>query len=125
MKIEVANGEIVDKVTILYIKLKRIKSPEKLVNIKLEYDLLNESMHEMGIDDSSKQFQALLAVNMRLWDIEDKLRIKESEQQFDQEFIELARSVYFENDIRSEIKKAINMETGSKIIEEKEYVKYR
>ncbi len=125
MKIEVANGEIVDKVTILYIKLNRIKSTEKLANIKLEYDFLNQSMQDIGIDDNSKHYQDLLAVNMRLWDIEDKLRIKESKQEFDDEFIQLARCVYFENDIRSEIKKLINVETGSTVIEEKEYVKYR
>jgi hypothetical protein len=124
MKIEVANGEIVDKVTILYIKLNRIKSPEKLINIQIEYDLLMKAMNALGIDHKNQHYQDLLAVNMHLWDIEDKLRIKESNHSFDQEFIDLARSVYFENDKRSEIKKTINLETGSTVIEEKEYVKY-
>ena len=125
MQIEISIGELVDKVTILSIKLEKIKNPDKLKNIKKEYDLLYESMKKTGITKDSEQFINLVQVNLSLWDIEDKIRIKEANKQFDDDFIQLARSVYFENDKRAEIKKQINLTFGSDLIEEKEYVQYK
>lgn len=125
MKIEIANGEIVDRVSILDIKLKKVKAADKLKNIELEYQLLLPMMNTLGISLDSPVYLELLETNTALWEIEDNLRIKEAAKEFDAEFIELARSVYFQNDIRAEIKRRINMETGSLIIEEKDYVKYK
>lgn len=125
MKIDISIGELVDKVTILSIKLEKIKNPEKLKNISKEYDLLYKSMQNMGITKDSNDFKNLFQVNLRLWDIEDKIRIKEANKEFDDDFIQLARSVYFENDKRAEIKKQINLTFGSDLIEEKEYVQYK
>jgi len=124
MKIEVSIGEIVDKITILSIKLKKIKNEEKLKNIRKEFEILKLSLKELSISTNLTEFTRLKEVNLKLWDIEDKIRIKEAKQEFDDEFIQLARSVYFENDKRSEIKKDINLKFGSDLIEEKEYVKY-
>ena len=124
MEIEVSNGDLVDKITILQIKLRKIESAEKRINIQKEFDLLHQKMSVIGVAESSETFQRLLTINQRLWDIEDQIRIKESKKEFDSEFIELARSVYFENDKRAAIKREINLQTGSQLIEEKEYVPY-
>jgi len=125
MEIEVSNGDLVDKVSILRIKLERISSSEKLFNIKKEFDLLYDKMASIAITEESAEYQRLLEINKRLWDIEDRIRYKESEKKFDDEFIDLARQVYIENDKRSEVKREINIHTGSILIEEKEYVTYR
>ena len=125
MKIEVSNGEIVDKITILEIKLEKIKNPEKLQNVKKEYDLLKVCLTDIGLDSDHHLYKQLKEVNLKLWDIEDLLRIKEQKKVFDAEFIELARSVYFTNDVRAEIKKEINNLLGSNLFEEKEYVDYK
>ncbi len=129
MKIEVSYGEIVDKYSILWIKSRRIKDEEKLKNIKLELMELNSIMCSIpywsnGGGRFKKLVQDLDDVNEKLWDIEDKLREKESKKEFDQEFIELARSVYFTNDSRAKIKKEINILTKSGFIEEKSYAPY-
>jgi len=124
MKIEVSNGELVDKLTILEIKLNKITDKSKLINISKEYNLLKLAMNSAGLDSESEEYKQLMKVNLLLWNIEDKIRIKESKQEFDDEFISLARSVYFENDKRSEIKKRINLLSGSALIEEKQYVDY-
>lgn len=125
MKIEVSNGELIDKITILYIKTQKVKNEAKLINIRKEYELLSEDMKELGINEKTPEFQELITVNTALWEIEDKIRIKEAKQEFDDEFIQLARSVYFENDTRAEIKKRINEMTQSLLVEEKEYVEYK
>ena len=125
MKIEVSNGEIIDKITILEIKLEKVKNAEKLKNIQTEYDLLIKHLPELGVDQEHDLFIQLKAVNLKLWEIEDLLRIKEQKKEFDAEFIELARSVYFTNDDRAEIKKEINKLSGSTLFEEKEYVDYK
>ncbi len=125
MKIEVANGEIVDKITILKIKEQKIQNPEKLRNIQKELSELLPAMQILGITESDETYQELLKTNLTLWDIEDQLRIKESKQEFDAEFIQLARSVYFQNDIRSELKRKINIMTKSTLIEEKDYIQYK
>jgi hypothetical protein len=124
MKIEVSVGEAVDKLSILEIKLERIGDPAKLANLRTEYDLLLEDLGRAGISSDSEDFRDLKAVNQRLWEIEDQIRRKERDGAFDEEFIELARSVYRENDRRFEIKARINRRTGSRLVEEKEYVDY-
>jgi len=125
MKIEVSNGEILDKITILSIKLEKFKSEAKRKNVRMEYDQLHPLLDAIGIDEASEEFKQLLAVNLRLWEIEDRLRLKEAGGAFDDEFIGLARDVYFQNDRRAAIKRRINDISGSRLIEEKEYVDYR
>ncbi len=125
MKIEISTGELVDKVTILAIKLEKFKDEAKKANVKKEYDILTIPMNSAGITVNSKEFKDLKDVNLKLWHIEDDIRIKEQKKEFDSEFIELARSVYFTNDVRAEIKKEINLKYKSDLIEEKEYVDYK
>jgi hypothetical protein len=124
MKIDVSIGEVIDKATILYIKLHKIQDEVKLGNIRHEYDLILACMKAVGIPLESDDFQSLLKVNQTLWDIEDRIRIKEKEKTFDPEFIELARSVYRNNDKRAELKKQINLKFGSDLVEEKQYADY-
>lgn len=125
MKIEVSNAELADKVSILAIKLIKITSSEKLENIRKEYELLQPLLLAAGISQQTPEYQQLQQINLELWDIEDRIRLKESRRQFDEEFIQLARSVYLKNDQRAAIKRRINLNTGSKLIEEKQYVDYR
>lgn len=123
MKIEVSIGEIVDKLSILQIKKNNIKDELKLINVINEYNYLNNIVfNELKIEESD--FFNLVIINERLWDIEDKIRDKEKEKLFDNDFIELARSVYITNDKRSEIKKEINLKYCSLFIEEKSYQRY-
>ena len=117
MKIEAS----VDKITILGIKLERIKDPEKSARVKLEYDLLKDALEREHANIDEEDVTELRAVNSRLWDIEDRLRVKHRDGEFDDEFVELAKSVYLENDKRYEIKSRINRKAGSRIVEEKEY----
>lgn len=125
MKVEVSNGELVDKVSILQIKLNKIKSEDKLKNVKAEFDILFSEMKKLGVDETTPEYIELIKVNTDLWEIEDKIRVKELKKEFDEEFIELARSVYFQNDKRFELKKKINAATNSSLFEEKEYVDYK
>lgn len=125
MKIDVSIGEVVDKVTILSIKIDKFKNPDKRANVQKEYEILASEMEKAGIALNSAEFKALKEVNLKLWHIEDAIRVKESKQEFDAEFIKLARSVYFINDERAAIKKQINLKFGSHLIEEKEYVEYK
>lgn len=125
MKIDVSIGEIVDKLTILSIKLDKFKDPEKRKNVEKEYQILLQSLKTSDITPESEEFKKLKTINLKLWDIEDKIRVKEAEKSFDDEFIELARSVYFTNDERATIKKQINLKFNSDLIEEKEYVSYK
>lgn len=123
MKIEVSIGEIVDKLSILKIKKNNIKDELKLVNVINEYDYLhNIVFNKLKIDEND--FFNLVIINERLWDIEDKIRDKEKEKSFDSDFVELARSVYFTNDKRAEMKKGINLKYGSLFVEEKSYNHY-
>jgi hypothetical protein len=123
--IPVSKAELVDKVTILDIKLQNIKDQNKLLNIRKEYNELYEVMNNsLGMTKESEEYKELLEVNKELWNIEDKIRDKERKKQHDDKFIELARSVYFSNDKRSEIKKKINTKYNSSITEEKSYQKY-
>ena len=121
MKIEVSIGEILDKISILEIKKNKIKDSEKLKNINNEFNTLVES-YPSYIDQF--EYKDLLKINSLLWDIEDRLRLKEKNKKFDEEFIRLARDVYFTNDKRSVIKKKINIRLGSDLIEEKSYEDY-
>ncbi len=123
MKIEVSNGEIADKLTIIEIKLKHINDEGKLKNLKNEYEVLNEAVSKI-IDKDHELYKQLLAINQELWDIEDKIRDLERDKDFGDEFVQTARAVYFTNDKRSEIKRKINELTGSNLIEEKSYQKY-
>lgn len=125
MKIDISTGELVDKVTILAIKLEKFKDEAKKANVQKEYDILTVPMNSAGIKVNSKEFLALKEVNLKLWHIEDDIRIKESKKEFDKDFIELARSVYFINDDRAKIKKDINLKYKSDLVEEKEYVDYK
>jgi len=123
MKIEVSNGEIADKLTIIELKLERISDPDKLKNLKKEYTILDEAvMSFMKKDDPL--YRELYQINSELWEIEDRIRDLERNKDFGEEFIQTARSVYFSNDKRSEIKRKINMITGSGLVEEKSYEKY-
>ncbi|MFO7839804.1 MAG: DUF6165 family protein [Desulfosalsimonadaceae bacterium] len=124
MKIEVSLGELVDKVSILAIKLEKIQAGEKLANIRKEYGLLYRKMREAGISEDSSEYRDLYAINLKLWEIEDRIRAREAAKTFDDEFIELARSVYKENDQRAAVKREINLKYGSAIIEEKSYAAY-
>ena len=127
MKIEVSNGEILDKITILVIKSKKITDPTKLKNINNELDELKSFLDVVGYESNStvnSLVKELESVNEKLWNVEDKLRDKERSKQFDDEFIKLARDVYFTNDERAKIKKHLNEVTNSKLVEEKSYQKY-
>ena len=126
MKIEISHGEIVDKLTILQIKKTNITDPIKLDNIVKEYDyILSVVENDLGISTESPEYLELLSINNELWVIEDDIRDKERDKVFDNEFIELARSVYTTNDKRAEIKKKINLKYGSLFVEEKSYSNYR
>ena len=123
MKIEVSNGEILDKLTILQIKLERVKDEHKLKNIRKEYDELRKEASSVMSQDNPL-YKALYDVNCELWDIEDHIRDLERRKDFGTDFIETARSIYFKNDRRAEIKKKINIVTSSGLTEEKSYEKY-
>ena len=120
-------GELLDKITILRIKQARILDAAKLANVRLELALLEQTWRDCGGagHDVALDERALQNVNERLWDIEDRIRDKEARQTFDREFIELARAVYVSNDERAAIKKRINTQLGSRIVEEKSYRQYR
>jgi hypothetical protein len=122
----VSPGELIDKLTILVIKSQRMTDPAKLANVRTELRLLRETWagSRWAASDIKADEAALLAVNERLWDIEDRIRDKERDKAFDARFIELARSVYIENDQRAAIKKRINTALGSTIVEEKSYAAY-
>ena len=127
MKIEISNGEIVDKMTILELKLDKIKNIVQLENITKEWEILNDCVMNLfqifGDKSLYNKVDQLSEVNSKLWDIEDWIRDCEKEQRFDKEFVELARSVYKLNDERSEIKRHINLLTKSRLVEEKSYSK--
>jgi hypothetical protein len=125
--VPISPGELLDKITILRIKAKRMADPKKLANVRLELNALEETWHGLGVAaaDIQSDIAGLLAVNERLWVIEDDIRDKERAQAFDAEFVRLARAVYFENDERAAIKRRINVKLGSALIEEKSYAEYK
>ena len=127
MQVEISIGELFDKLTILEIKMEKIKNNSQLENIRKEWDTLNDkSMSILSIFADQllfKKIYKLEEINRQLWDIEDWIRECEKQERFDKEFVELARSVYKLNDKRSKIKRDINLITKSNIIEEKSYSK--
>lgn len=125
VNIEISNGEFLDKISILEIKMKKITNYEQKKNIEKEYYYLLQQMN--GLLDNKKikeLYQELKSVNQKLWNIEDSVRFKEKQNIFDNEFIDLARNVYKTNDCRSKIKKKINQISESNFIEEKSYEPY-
>ena len=119
-------GEFFDKITILEIKKKKIHDKEKLSNVNNELTELRniEQTYNLENFQLNNLIKKLYNVNLELWDIEDKIRILEKSKSFDSEFIQLARSVYFKNDLRANLKKEINIKSKSNLIEEKSYEKY-
>ena len=125
IKTPVSLGELVDKISILYIKNSNIKDEAKLKLIRDEMDMLIKTLDEhISKDKIQIYLDSLIEINSKLWVIEDDIRDCERRKKFDQKFIELARSVYFTNDKRSEVKLNINNKFGSKIVEVKSYEKY-
>jgi len=119
----VSLGELIDKITILEIK-KVFMTGIKLKNVDKELKLLKNLIQDKNLEIDVDLINNLKEVNKKLWKIEDKIRIKERDKEFDKDFIELARSVYKENDKRSSIKKEINLQYYSELVEEKSYHKY-
>jgi hypothetical protein len=126
IQVPVSPGEVLDKITILEIKSERIKDADKVANVNRELELLSASWLEaVDQDDTVCRIHAeLKAINEALWEIEDDVRDKERAREFDQVFIELARSVYVTNDQRANAKKELNIYLGSEIVEEKSYQDY-
>ncbi|MBN1905751.1 MAG: hypothetical protein JW927_11695 [Deltaproteobacteria bacterium] len=127
INVPISPGELIDKVTILEIKIERMDDPKKVANVKTELDLLEKVWQQSGYSEEkmvSEKRAELKSINEKLWVIEDGLRLKESRSEFDKEFIELARSVYFTNDHRARVKKEINIGVGSDLVEEKSYQDY-
>ena len=128
MKVEVSNGELLDKLTILELKLSNITDKQKLINVNKEHSELNPLALRLFEDygnDLKRLYLELTAINTELWKIEDDIRECERNKDFGDQFISLARSVYFTNDKRSDVKKAINLLTDSGFIEEKSYEDYK
>ena len=126
ISVPVSPGELVDKITILEIKAERMTDEQKLQNVRTELDLLVQVWEtaSVAVGEVLPLKEALKGINQALWDIEDQIRVKESRREFDQEFIDLARSVYVQNDRRAATKKQINVLLGSRIKEEKSYAEY-
>ena len=131
MKIEVSNGEILDKYTILNIKMQNLHSVDdvKATNVRIEYETLTPKVDNIFANCKDKEtleklYTDLHNINQTLWNIEDQIRDCERDENFGTDFIELARSVYFINDERSVVKKEMNLITGSELVEEKAYKEY-
>jgi hypothetical protein len=130
IKVPISPGELLDKITILRIKSRRMHDPQKLANVRVELDALQSTWDRSAPAEGdlatslAADIEALLTVNERLWVIEDDIRDKERAGAFDAEFIRLARAVYRENDERAAIKRRINTTLGSRIVEEKSYQRY-
>lgn len=124
--IPVSAGELIDKLSILRVKKNMITDEEKLTFVNKEFDLLNDLSSDF-LNDSEiyDLYNKLCITNAKLWYIEDELRVLEKQKSFGNEFVELARSVYFTNDERFELKNEINKKTNSSIKEIKEYIDYK
>jgi hypothetical protein len=127
IRVPVSPGELLDKITILRIKSSRMRDASKLANVRIELEALEQiwNASPYAAVDVTSDVSALLAVNERLWTIEDDIRDKERAQTFDADFVRLARAVYIENDERAAIKRRINVQLGSSLIEEKSYAEYK
>ncbi|MCI0429427.1 MAG: DUF6165 family protein [Rhodospirillales bacterium] len=126
ISVPISVGEFIDKLTILEIKSERITDPAKRRNVALELEVLKRLWHASGYAEAAiaQERTRLKALNGQLWEVEDLIRDKERESDFDHEFIALARSVYRLNDERAETKRAINLKLGSAFVEEKSYSSY-
>jgi hypothetical protein len=126
MKIEceISLGELVDKLSILYIKEKNLQDPAKLVHVKKEIGVLQDKLNSLNLAGMDSYLNRLVTINSSLWKIEDDIRDKERAKEFDNVFIELARSVYITNDQRFECKNEINAKYSSAIVEVKSYQQY-
>jgi hypothetical protein len=127
IEVPVSPGELLDKITILRIKSARMRDASKLANVRSELEALERiwNASPYAAVDVASDVNALLAVNERLWTIEDDIRDKERAQTFDGDFVRLARAVYIENDERAAIKRRLNVKLGSSLIEEKSYAEYK
>ena len=127
MKVEVSNGELMDKLSILELKLKNITDSKKLRNVNTEFNELNPLVQQLFKKYNpaiNVLYQKLAEINGKLWIIEDEIRQSERDKDFGPKFVKLARDVYFTNDVRSDLKKEINVLTNSGVIEEKSYEDY-
>ena len=127
MKVEVSNGELLDKLTILELKLTNITDVQKLSNIQKEHDELSplaDQLFDSYGEELKNLYKKLTEINSELWTIEDDIRECERNKDFGSDFVSLARAVYFTNDKRSDVKKAINLLTDSGFVEEKSYEDY-
>jgi hypothetical protein len=125
LTVPVSVGELIDKLSILQVKKLKITNPEGLKYVSEEFELLyNQSEVYLQVQEIKSLYESLTEVNSSLWDVEDKLRVFESEKKFDEEFIELSRKVYYTNDERFRLKNEINLITLSKIREVKDYKPY-
>ena len=124
---EISPGELLDKISILEIKLEKVKDKDRQKRIKIEYEILKKVQNSsIEMSDKIKDlYRSVSNVNIKLWDIEDKIRICEQNKNFGENFIELARGVYFKNDERAKFKNEINEILGSNIREVKQYVDYK
>ena len=126
VSIPVSIGELIDKLSILEVKKGKVKNLDKLKFIEREYEiLLNMSIEYLNNIDILSTYKELIDINLKLWDIEDELRVIESSKKFDDTFIELARKVYYTNDERFRLKDKINNLTNSEVREQKDYKKYQ
>jgi hypothetical protein len=127
IQVPVSPGEVLDKITILEIKSERMDDPVKVANVRRELGLLQDTWRQSVDDDETVRgiHSKLKSINEDLWEIEDDIRNKERAREFDERFIELARSVYVTNDLRANAKKELNIYLGSEIVEEKSYQEYQ
>lgn len=124
--VPVSVGELIDKLSILHVKKEKISNEEKLVLVNKEFELLyNLSSVYLDNPEVESLYHQLCEINTKLWDVEDRLRVIETEKRFEGEFIDFARKVYFTNDERFRLKNEINQITDSEIREVKDYVKYQ
>lgn len=123
MEIPLPLGDVLDRITILRIKARRITDPQKLHNVRAELSLLQARWEAQGFPALAEE-PALATVNERLWDVEDSLRALEDRGDFGSDFVRLARSVYQLNDERAALKRAVNLALGSALVEEKSYAAY-
>ena len=125
MKVEISNGELLDKFSILEIKMGNITDPSKLINIENEYKELTSDCTDLLRDSTiSTLYAELKGINQKLWIVEDDIRDFERSKDFGPQFVSLAREVYFTNDERARVKKEINIASGSALVEEKSYQGY-
>ena len=126
LMVEIAPGELIDKITILEIKLANIEDDAKLENVRREYEILMDTFraHIQETDDLRRLIDELRAANQKLWDIEDEIRDLERAKDFGDQFVAVARSVYRSNDARAATKRKINKLLNSVIVEEKSYAEY-